>query len=114
MALSLSTWQCLSNRKYGPDRVRLSLSGDRRVPRSLNYLRFLPKEVTMITNVSKEKLVEVGSRFRAMYLVEQAGYTPGIALPVRPASGAGDEPKSARTNCQKLVFSAELVLIDPP
>lgn len=33
----------------------------------------------MITNVSKEKLVEVGSRFRAMYLVEQAGYTLGIA-----------------------------------
>ncbi|HPA26841.1 MAG TPA: hypothetical protein PK747_00970 [Acidobacteriota bacterium] len=33
----------------------------------------------MITTVSKEKLVEVGSRFRAMYLVEQAGYTLGIA-----------------------------------
>jgi hypothetical protein len=32
----------------------------------------------MITNISKDKLVEAGSRFRAMYLVEQAGYTLGI------------------------------------
>lgn len=33
----------------------------------------------MITEVSKEKLMEVGSRLRADYLVEQAGYTFGVA-----------------------------------
>ena len=33
----------------------------------------------MITEISRERLVEVGSRFRANYLVEQAGYTLGIA-----------------------------------
>ena len=33
----------------------------------------------MITEISKEKLIEVGIRFRANYLVDQAGYTLGIA-----------------------------------
>ena len=33
----------------------------------------------MITEISREKLIEVGSRFRADYLVDQAGYTLGIA-----------------------------------
>jgi hypothetical protein len=33
----------------------------------------------MITEISKDKLIEVGSRFRANYLVDQAGYTLGIA-----------------------------------
>lgn len=33
----------------------------------------------MITEVSRDKLVEVGSRFRANYLLDQAGYTLGLA-----------------------------------
>ena len=33
----------------------------------------------MITEIPREKLIEVGSRFRADYLVDQAGYTLGIA-----------------------------------
>ena len=37
------------------------------------------KEVRMITEISKEKLIEVGSRFRANYLVDQSGYTLGLA-----------------------------------
>jgi hypothetical protein len=34
---------------------------------------------TMITELSREKLVELGSRNRADYLVQQAGYTLGLA-----------------------------------
>ena len=34
----------------------------------------------MFSNIQREKLVELGSRFRAMYLLEQAGYTLGIAV----------------------------------
>ena len=37
------------------------------------------KEVRMITEISREKLIEVGSRFRANYLVDQSGYTLGLA-----------------------------------
>jgi len=33
----------------------------------------------MFSNISREKLVEMGSRFRGSYLLEQAGYTLGIA-----------------------------------
>ena len=33
----------------------------------------------MITTLSENELVELGSRLRAAYLVEQAGYTLGIA-----------------------------------
>jgi len=38
---------------------------------------------------------------------------PGIAFPASPTSAAGDAPKSAATYCQKFVFPAEVVLIEP-
>jgi hypothetical protein len=41
------------------------------------------------------------------------GVADGVGLPVRPVSGAGDTPNSWRTQLQKLVLLALVVLIDP-